>query len=575
MRSARKSRLTRALVGSFELGLLLVVVAGFLMRVVGMFLYVPDSGDEWGNTVAPFRILLERGNPNAFFHPSLYYYVTAVAYASLFSFVKAAKVVGDSLSMIDLFVLDQRYFVFAARGVSIIAAGLTFWAIYALAKSLWGRQEGLLAAALLAVLPLHVLYSKTVRVDSLFLLLVVVAFASIVQVLKDGTQATYDKAGLLAGLATAANYNGAVLVAWLVAAHFLRTQEGGPLRQSRDGRPGGHGAGKLTRALILTAVAFFVASPFVVLNFDTFLHNFAFISGLSVAEHPGWEGRDFFFYARDLIGTNAYLAALIGVSSAVVVLFGNRVERFVLSFPAGYLILFSFIASKDNRFILPALSLFLVVASGLPFCLARRFQSRGALRVVAYAVSWCLFVPSMATMAVQSIPIMPHPVLLRPDDPLFDWIEENVPRKSKIAVESGIVYLIDTLKEGGALAAELRKSIVAARPNLDQEFIGLIYVGGRNYDPAMVTSGEIDYAIVSKRNVPYIESHCAEFPEVCEFYARLRQNGRIVFETPDEFEPTMVYEIDTGARRNGEASPPGRREGELAGGNSRPQKNGT
>jgi hypothetical protein len=157
----------------------------------------------------------------------------------------------------------------------------------------------------------------------------------------------------------------------------------------------------------------------------------------------------------------------------------------------------------------------------------------------------------MATMAIQSIPIMPHEVLLRPDGPLFAWLESNVPRRSKIAIESGTVHLIDTVKEDGPFAAELRKSIVATRPNLDQDFIGLVYVGGRNYDPDMVTNGEIDYAVITKRNVPYIESRCEEFPEVCEFYRELRVNGRIVFETPDGFEPTIVYEVHPKSRSGG------------------------
>jgi hypothetical protein len=549
----RKSGLSLLPATGVQATLLLVVVAGFLIRVVGLLLYVADSGDEWGNTVAPFRVLFERGNPNAFFHPSLYYYVTAAAYVALFYFVKAAQVVDGSLSMTDLFVLDQRYFVFTARGISVLSAGLIFWAVYALAKSLWRRHEGLLAAALLAVLPVHVLYSKTVRVDSLFLLLFVVAFTSIVQVLKSADRATYGKAGLLSGLAAAANYNGAILVLPLVAAHFLRTRGDGAPRQPGEEGLRRAGTPELLGALILAAGAFFVASPFVVLNPETFLPNFAFISGLSVAEHPGWEGRDFFFYVRDLARTNPYLSALIASSSLAIALFGNRTERFVLSFPVGYLLVFSFIASKDVRFILPAMPLFLVVASSLPFCLARRFHSRRVLRLLAYTLPWALYLPCVATKAVQSLPIHPHELLSRPDRPLFDWIESNVPHRSKIAIESGIVYLIDTLKEEGSFAAELRKSIVAIRPNLDQDFIGLVYIGGCNYDPAMVANGEIDYAVISKRNVPYIESHCEEFPKVCEFYRELRANGRVVFETPDEFEPTVVYDVHAESRAESNA----------------------
>jgi hypothetical protein len=534
--SAQRTGLLHVCTTTVQATLFLVIVGGALMRMVGFLLYVADSGDEWGHTVAPFRVLYTRGDPNIFFHPSLYYYVTAAAYVGIFSFVKAAGVVNQSLSMTDLFVLEPRYFVFTARAVSVTAAVLTFGAVYVLARSLWRRQEGLTAAALLAILPAHVLYSKAVRVDSLFLLLLVVALLAVVQILKRADWPTYTKAGLGTGLATAGNYNGALLVPWLIAAHFLG---------QRDGKAQDHGTSKLVGALVLTAVTFFAASPFVVLNLETFQRNFAFISGLSVADHPGWEGRDFLFYARDLAHTNPYLCALIVVSSLAIALLGNRTARFVLSFPVAYVLVFSLIASKDARFILPAMPFFLVAASGLPYCLASLFPTRRVLRFLAYAFSWALYVPCMATMAAQSLPIQPHTLLSSPDAPLFDWIERNVPHRSKIAVESSIVNLLDTLKEDGPFTAALRTSIVKLRPHLDHTFIGLVYIGGCNYEPKMIADGEIDYAIISKRNMPYIESHCGEYPSVCEFYRQLRSNGRIVFETAEGFEPTMVYEIDS------------------------------
>jgi hypothetical protein len=110
--------------------------------------YTPDSGDEWGNAVAPFRVLYERGDPNVFLHPSLYYYVTALAYAAA------------GLSMSDLFVLDPRWFVYAARAVSVLSTAAAIAALHALGARLWNRGAGLFAAALLPVLPLHAVYSR-------------------------------------------------------------------------------------------------------------------------------------------------------------------------------------------------------------------------------------------------------------------------------------------------------------------------------------------------------------------------------------------------------------------------------
>jgi uncharacterized membrane protein len=524
--------------------LLLLIAAGVLARIVGVPLYTPDSGDEWGNTIAPFRVLFERGDPTTFFHPSLYYDVTAAVYAVLFWVLKASEVVDGSLSMTDVFVRDPRYFVFAARGVSVVSAVLAIAALAVLARTLWRPQEGRLAAALLATFPLHTLYAKTARVDSLFLLLFILAFSRIVRMLKHSDQTTYDGAGLLTGLATGANYNGAILALWLIAAHCLQAHTAGPLSAAEDPHARRGGIRKLSRALCLAAVAFVLSSPFVFLDSQTFAANFAFISGLSMAEHPGWESRGFFFYATDLAGRNPALCALIAVSSLALAVFGNRTERFVLSLPVGYLLLFSCMRAKDDRFILPAMVLFLLVASGLPAVLSKAFPAHARIRMLAAGFAYPLLLACLGTMAVQSVPINAHAMLRRPDELLFEWIEQHVPPRSTMLVESGIVQLLDTLKEPGQFAAALRQSIVAMRPGLDQQFIGAVYIGGRsNYDPGVLAAKHIDYAIISTRNIAAIEDRCDAFPDVCRFYQDLRAHGEAVFETPDGFEPVVVYQI--------------------------------
>ena len=91
-----------------DLALLAVIIAGLGARIAGLPTYVPDSGDEWGNTLTPLRILYEGGNPGSFLHPSLFYYVTAAAYAVVYAVGYALGVFDRSLSMADLFVLDER-----------------------------------------------------------------------------------------------------------------------------------------------------------------------------------------------------------------------------------------------------------------------------------------------------------------------------------------------------------------------------------------------------------------------------------------------------------------------------------
>lgn len=512
--------------------LLLVIVAGVLARVLAVPPYVPDSGDEWGNTMAPLRMLYERGDPNVFLHPSLYYDVTAVVYALVFASGKLIGAVDGALSMTDLFILDDRWFVLAARAVSVFSAVAAMWVLYRLGTSLWNRLAGLTAAALLAVLPVHAVYSEAARVDSFFLAVFLYAFARIVRILDQPTASTHAVAGLCTGLAIGANYNGAILVPWLIAAHVLCAE---PARRA---------IGHLWRALGLMALAFIASSPFILLNFSTFVANFAFISGLSLSEHPGMEGRGVLFYATDLAQRDPFLATAIALACLAVTVFGTRTERFVLSLPVAYWLLFSLMRTKFDRFVLPALALFLLVASGVPFILARRAGQQRFVSVGAGALASALLAACIATMAPRSLPVPRHQMLPRATPALFDWIDRAVPPQSRMLVESGVVPLIDTLKEPGPLAAALRRSLAAMRPNLDQQYIGAAYVGGRpNYQAAMLSRGEIDYAIVSPRNLQYIDGRCGALPEVCAFYTELRSRGRIVFEAPEGFEPVLVYDV--------------------------------
>jgi len=487
--------------------------------------YTPDSGDEWGNTLAPLRLLLEGGNPGTFFHPSLYYYVTAAAYVAVYWGAQAVGAVDGGLTLTDLFVREPRYFVFTARAVSVSAGAAAMWALYAFGRHLWNRHAGLLAAALLAMLPLHAVYSEAVRVDSLFLALFIATAHQIVRLAQGA--AVHDRAAILLGLTTGANYNGAILAPWLVAALLWR----------------GGGWRPLSRALALGAAVFLASSPFLLLDLPTARKYVGFILGLSTAAHVGMEGRGLLFYAQDLARATPLLAAVIAAAIAAIGVLGTRAERFALSVPVGYFLLFSALGTKFDRLILPALALFLLMASGLPVVLARRLRAPLAAGV-ATAGSWALLVACLASLAPLAIPVPHHPMLARPDGVLLDWIERHARPSATILVEAGAVQLIDVLTAEGRFPAAVRGALRALRPGLDHTYLAAIYVGEQqHYSPALLREGRLDYALVSMRTMRDIERRCATFPDVCAFYAELRRRGRIAFETPTGVEPAVIYAL--------------------------------
>lgn len=520
-----------ALAGVFAV----VILAGVVVRCANLPLYVPDTGDEWGNTIAPFRVLYE-ADPQTFFHPSLFYDVTAAAYALVFWLLKSVGGIAASMSITDVFFSQPDIFIFTARGVSVAAAVLSLWAVYRLARSLWGWQAGLAAAALLAAFPLHVLYSLQVRVDSLSVSMFVLATASVVGLLERPAPSAYLGAGVLTGLAVGANYPGAILVPWLIVAHLQH-------RQSCEGHASG--PRRLWIALAVAGLTFLCTSPFVVLNAATFAENLSFISGLSTAVHPGWDERGVLYYIDALVQANSLLAALIALSAVAIVLLGNRRERFLLSLAAAYLAVFSLVRSKDERFVLPALVLCLVVGAGLPAIVARPLRWRW-VKGAASALAYLLLLAAIWRGAPQAFQVpLPreHESLTRSDGLVLDWIEANVTPRSNVVIESGMVPLIDILKLPGRFAAEMRASVAKLRPRLDQNYIGAVYIGGCNYDPGAVVRGEINYAVISGRNLNFIERNCDSYRVVCDFYAELRARGQLVFETPEGFESALIYDL--------------------------------
>lgn len=456
-----------------NVALVSIVAFGAMIRILAVPGYLPESGDEWGNTVAPLRALYQWGDPETFFHPSLYYYVTAVAYVATFSTLRLAGLV-EAEGMADLFLVDDRYFIFAARSVSVLSAVATLWVAYCVGKRIWDRQAGLIAAALLAVMPLHVHYSKTVRVDIFAVLVFTAAFLQVLAILQKPDSSTYRRAGGLTGLAASANYSGGILGLWLWLAHFLR-----PSSVGSDGGVGPPRGGSPAQASAIAVGTFLLTSPFVLLNFDVFRRNFGFIAGMSLHVHTGWEGRDVLYYCRALVETSPWFFALAGVSAFLLLGFGTRLERYFVSLPIGFLALFSMLVSKDLRFVLPAVPLMCIAVGGLLSFLARKLAPLPFVYVGLVALAYGMVFTSAYQMAVRAT-VPGHEQLIPPEKPLFDWIEGHVPRHSKIVIESGIAPMLDVLGEEGRFAVELRQALLRVRPNLDHEFIGAIYIGGNN-----------------------------------------------------------------------------------------------
>lgn len=111
--------------------------------------------------------------------------------------------VNDPLSVLYFILLNgffkiAGYTAFAARLFSLLFGVASVYLIYDVGRQLRGREFGLLAAVLLAIMPFHIQYSQEARVYTMYMFFTLLSFKQLYQFL----QAPTIKASVFYGLAT-------------------------------------------------------------------------------------------------------------------------------------------------------------------------------------------------------------------------------------------------------------------------------------------------------------------------------------------------------------------------------------
>ena len=213
-------------------------------------------------------------NPHIFDYPTLVIYLHAAV--AIVRFLLGA-VQGEWASL-DGFTIDAIYS--TGRFVAALIGVATVWITYRLTREITGRGTALLAAAQLAVNPLHIRESHFILTDVPMTALTTLGIALAVRAGRLRDVRAYAWAGAACGLAAAAKYNGGValvapLAAWAV---YERTD---PQRLIKVGAIVG-----------AAALAFLLAAPFTVLDMPAFLDGFAAqfsrFAAPAMSRDPAW-----------------------------------------------------------------------------------------------------------------------------------------------------------------------------------------------------------------------------------------------------------------------------------------------
>ena len=296
-----------------------------------------------------------RGLPDGltFANPPLFKYLLLAEYAMTFIVERVSGGTHSPAEFVAQFRADPALLYLIARLTSAVLGALTALATAALAASVAGRRAGLLAGALAAVAYLLVRDAHFGVDDTLVTLLVTLGVVASVQVYRVGRRRDYLAAGVLAGLAFSAKYDGLALLAPLAVAHFASSRKG---RSARD----------LAIALAACGVAAVLAFPSLVTESgrvldDIYLHLYLETTG-------GYDGLDpsggYAFYARTLLiglGWPLVVAAVAGVT--VSIMRRNLAGVVVASLPLSMLAVLGSQQLYFARFALPALPALIVLAS--------------------------------------------------------------------------------------------------------------------------------------------------------------------------------------------------------------------
>jgi hypothetical protein len=383
----------------------------------------------------------------------------------------------------------------------------------------------LLAAALLAINPLHVTYSQIIRTDmqvTVFMLLCVLASVSIAQ---RGRLSAYLAAGMFIGLACATKWPAATIIVCPICACIFRAMQ----------YPAA--AGKQLRYLLVTIVAapvsLFAIAPYLILDYQTVLSN---LLGEFQPHHLGATGGGFFdnllWYFAHPIGESLGLAGIaLGLLGALVCL-RDRLAAFVLVPPTiAFLVFISMQTLVWDRWVVPLLpffSLFLALGIFALWKRARALAGPAAAYALMGVVGLALVVPMLLAARANATERLNDTRNLA-----SEWVRRNVPAGRTVLVEhfafdllSGHWRMLIPAGEAGCIdaAKELNGKIQYSAIHKWRGNRAIVDFG--TMDPRGLDSCNADFAVFS-----HYDRYAAEratYPRETAQYEKVIHNSQLV-----------------------------------------------
>ena len=406
----------------FLLGAIVLLAA--VLRIWGIEYGLPHPltrPDEERITDKALRMLSDQTlGPGEFVYPSLQKYLCMAALEAHFAFLRLSgrcPTRGDFIEWVT--VVHPRLYYRTCRLVSVLTGVATVPLVFALGRRLSGqRRVGLVAALLLAVCYLHVRDSHFATVDVTMTFFTTLCVFLALEAARTGRTAAFAAAGLAAGLAAAAKYNAVVVCVVVPAAGWARVRERPDERRAA--------AWWLLAGAAAAIAGFLIGVPFAIRERTRILDT---VTATAAALHAGQGPMAFRVHLLDSLpgglGWPLYLAGLAGVAR---VMWRGRPEDWVwLSFALAWYLLIGPVRWVVPRYVLPLVPLFAVAAAELASALTSRSRPLQACAAVLLAAP-----PLWRSIQYDRVASRPDTRVLA-----ADWIADNVPAQSRIAMCEG------------------------------------------------------------------------------------------------------------------------------------------
>ena len=359
-------------------------------------------------------------NPQYFLNPPAYSYLLHIVFELWFGSADAVR---------RAYATDPTGVFVVARVVAALCGTVAVWLTYLAGARLFDRTVALLGAAVFGLAFLPVFYSHLALNDVPTLAPVALSLYGTAGVLRNGARREYVLAGVGIGLAAATKYTGGYTVVCLLGAFACDAASGAAATAAR----------RLGLALACALLAFVVANPFSVLDFNAFHAGLTMQEALAGGSDPEKLGTTAAsgtaFYLWTLTWGLGWVPSLAAVGGSALLIARRRLGPALVLLPApiAFIVFMGDQQRYFGRWLMPVFPIVaLVAAYGAVEFVRWLIRARRVPAVLAGAV--CAVV-----MLAQSLAAVIHNdrVLSRPDTRNLTraWMVRHVPAGAKVVVE--------------------------------------------------------------------------------------------------------------------------------------------